>query len=265
MIKKKILFSVVFTGLCTGFLLTPNLNETEASVYVTDVQNIAQNTQTAANTAANAINTANQVALAVKNLASMDSKALLAHYLGIDDQYKKIMDYLDEQVGALDLGISTDTILSEMGTNGNLYGTNMSEAQFKNNVKKLYHIEDQTYASALNVGRQQERIEDGVESLRTAIENLNSAQGEKEALQAQGQIDSQAVVEQTKTTNALLTLIAVSATKNLAENAEKQALIKKQEEFIDDSKTNAKRAIQEVEEKADNNWNNYQDIVHGRY
>lgn len=47
------------------------------------------------------------------------------------------MDYLDEQVGALDLNTSTDTILSEMGTNGTLYTYGMSEAEFKNNVKNF--------------------------------------------------------------------------------------------------------------------------------
>ena len=246
MINKKFLAGIIFTGLCTGFLLSPNLIKTEASVY-------------------NAVNTANQVALTIRNLTSMDAKALLAHYLGIDNQYKKLMDYLDEQVGTLDLNTSTDTILSEMGANGNLYGTGMSEAEFKNNVKKMYHIEDETYASALNVGRQQERIEDSVAGIQTALENLNAAQGEKEALQAQGQIASQGILEQNKATNALLTLIAVTATKNLAENAEKQATIKKQEEFAEDTKTNAQRAITQIEEKSDSNWNNYQDIVHGRY
>lgn len=265
MINKKFLVGIVFTGLCTGFVLSPNIIKTEASVYVTDVQNIAQNTQTAINTAANAVNTANQVALTVRNLASMDANALLVHYLGIDEQYKKLMDYLDEQVGALDLNTSTDTILSEMGTNGTLYTSGMSEAEFKNNVKKLYHIEDETYASALNVGRQQEHLEKELESLETALKNLNSAQGKKEALQAQGQIASQGILEQNKTTNALLTLIAVATTKNLAENAEKQATIKKEEDFAEDTKSNAKKAINEIEEKSEQNWNNYQDIVHGRY
>ena len=93
----------------------------------------------------------------------------------------------------------------------------------------------------------------------------NSAQGEKEALQAQGQIASQGILEQNKTTNALLTLIAVATTKNLAENAEKQATIKKEEDFAEDTKSNAKKAINEIEEKSEQNWNNYQDIVHGRY
>lgn len=96
----------------------------------------------------------------------------------------------------------------------------------------MYHIEDETYASALNVGRQQERIEDSVASIQTALENLNAAQGEKEALQAQGQIASQGILEQNKATNALLTLIAVTATKNLAENAEKQATIKNKKNLL---------------------------------
>ena len=61
----------------------------------------------------------------------MDANALLVHYLGIDEQYKKLMDYLDEQVGALDLNTSTDTILSEMGTNGTLYTSGIVKLNLK--------------------------------------------------------------------------------------------------------------------------------------
>ncbi|WP_278847828.1 hypothetical protein [Megamonas hypermegale] len=264
MFSKKIIAGVILAGFLTGYIITPPKDPAEAAIYVTDTQNIAQNTQTAINTAANAVNTANQVALSVRNLTSMDSKALLAHYLGLDKQYQKLMNYLDEQVGALDKTTSTDTVLSEMGSNGTLYNTKMNADDYKNAVKKLYHIEDDTYASALKVAKQQQQIEDGIESLENALKKLNTAQGQKEAQQAQGQIASQGVIEQNKMNTALTTLVGIISTKNLSEIAQKQAQMKKNEETIADMKTNAENVINEVNDNAEHNWNSYQDIINGR-
>lgn len=263
--KKKILVSVMLSGLLVGFLATPNpQNHAEAGIYVTDLQNIAENTKTAINTYSNAINTANQVQLEIRNLASMDQKALITHYLGIDKQYKKIMDYLDEQVGTLNLGTSTDTVLDEMGANNNLYLKGMSDEEFRNSIKKMYHVEDDTYKSALAVGRQQERVEDSIKSLEDSLKNLHNAQGQKEALQAQGQIASQGIIEQNKTVNALYTLVGIIATDNIAQNAEKEAQMKKNEQIKSDTAYNIQKAKDQIDNSAQKQWDTYQDVIHGR-
>lgn len=255
----------MLSGLVLGFMVTPNPSkQAEAGVFVTDLQNIAENAKTAINTYANAINTANQVQLEIRNLASMDQKALIAHYLGIDKQYKKITDYLDQQVGTLKLGTSTDTVLDEMGANNNLYMPGMSDEEFRNSIKKMYHVEDDTYKSALDVGRQQERIEDSIKSIEDSLKNLHNAQGQKEALQAQGQISSQGIIEQNKTTNALYTLVGIIATDKLAENAQKQAQIKKEEQMQSDVAYNVRKAQDEIEASAQQDYDSYQQVMSGR-
>lgn len=257
MFSKKIIAGVILSGLITGYFAAPQQKPVEASVYVTDEQNIKQNTQTALNTAANAINTANHVALAVKNLTSMDSDALLAHYLGLDTQYKNIVSYLDEQVGAFDQSTSISTFLSAVS------GGKTSPTAYRNSVKKLYHVADNTYSSALKVAKYQQQVETGLENLETAVKKLNNSQGQKEAQQAQGQIASQGIIEQSKANVSLSTLVGIVSTKNLAEIAEKQAQIKKNEETIADTQSNAKEVISEIEDNANSDWSSYQSIARG--
>lgn len=101
-IKKRYVVPTILAGILTGFMLTNPNHEAKAAIYVTDVQNIAENAKTAINTYTNAVNTAKQVSLMVQNLTSMDPKALIAHYTGLDKEYKRLMEDLDSQVGTLE-------------------------------------------------------------------------------------------------------------------------------------------------------------------
>lgn len=83
--EKKISNTNYFYGnSSTGFCLTVPKQTATAAIYVEDIKNIAENAKTAINTYTNAINTAKQVSLMIQDLTSMDPKALIAHYTGLD-------------------------------------------------------------------------------------------------------------------------------------------------------------------------------------
>ena len=263
-IKKRYVVPTILAGILTGFMLTNPNHEAKAAIYVTDVQNIAENAKTAINTYTNAVNTAKQVSLMVQNLTSMDPKALIAHYTGLDKEYKKLMEDLDTQVGTLDKTNSTDSILSEkMGldihTGG--YTKPVDLASYKQSIKKLYHVADETYYSALYVGRQQQAIENNIKQLETSLQNLSKSQGTKEALQANGQIASQSAMESAKTNALLSTLLSVSATENLQKNAEKQASMKINENISTDVKNNVDKLLNDIEKNHDKSVEDYKKLV----
>ena len=88
--EKRYLIPTIFMGIAVGFCLTVPKQTATAAIYVEDIKNIAENAKTAINTYTNAINTAKQVSLMIQDLTSMDPKALIAHYTGLDKEYKII-------------------------------------------------------------------------------------------------------------------------------------------------------------------------------
>ena len=276
--KKRYLIPTIFMGIAVGFCLTVPKQTATAAIYVEDIKNnkqivikqwkklnnIAENAKTAINTYTNAINTAKQVSLMIQDLTSMDPKALIAHYTGLDKEYKNLMNNLDSQIGTLDKDTSTDSILSErMGidiyTGG--YTKPVDLNSYTQNIKKLYHVADETYYSALSIGRRQQEVENSINQLETSLQNLSKAQGTKEAMQASGQIASQNTMEAAKTNALLSTLLSVTATEQLQENAQKQAGMKINENMAIDVKNNSQKVLSDIEMNKQQNIEDYKKLV----
>ncbi|GLU97957.1 hypothetical protein [Megamonas funiformis] len=262
--KKRYLIPTIFMGIAVGFCLTVPKQTATAAIYVEDIKNIAENAKTAINTYTNAINTAKQVSLMIQDLTSMDPKALIAHYTGLDKEYKNLMNDLDSQIGTLDKDTSTDSILSErMGidiyTGG--YTKPVDLNSYTQNIKKLYHVADETYYSALSIGRRQQEVENSINQLETSLQNLSKAQGTKEAMQASGQIASQNTMEAAKTNALLSTLLSVTATEQLQENAQKQAGMKINENMAIDVKNNSQKVLSNIEMNKQQNIEDYKKLV----
>ena len=258
--KKRYLIPTIFMGIAVGFCLTVPKQTATAAIYVEDIKNIAENAKTAINTYTNAINTAKQVSLMIQDLTSMDPKALIAHYTGLDKEYKNLMNDLDSQIGTLD----KDSILSErMGidiyTGG--YTKPVDLNSYTQNIKKLYHVADETYYSALSIGRRQQEVENSINQLETSLQNLSKAQGTKEAMQASGQIASQNTMETAKTNALLSTLLSVTVTEQLQENAQKQAGMKINENMAIDVKNNSQKVLSDIEMNKQQNIEDYKKLV----
>ena len=244
--KKRYLIPTIFMGIAVGFCLTVPKQTATAAIYVEDIKNIAENAKTAINTYTNAINTAKQVSLMIQDLTSMDPKALIAHYTGLDKD------------------TSTDSILSErMGidiyTGG--YTKPVDLNSYTQNIKKLYHVADETYYSALSIGRRQQEVENSINQLETSLQNLSKAQGTKEAMQASGQIASQNTMETAKTNALLSTLLSVTVTEQLQENAQKQAGMKINENMAIDVKNNSQKVLSDIEMNKQQNIEDYKKLV----
>lgn len=263
-IKKRYLIPTILLGMLTGFSIMIPKQTATAAIYVEDIKNIAENAKTAINTYTNAINTAKQVSLMIQDLTSMDAKALIAHYTGLDKEYKDLINDLDTQIGTLDKNTSTDSILSEkMGidiyTGG--YNKPVDLNAYTQNIKKLYHVADETYYSALSVGRRQQEVESSMQQLENSLQNLSKAQGTKEAMQASGQIASQNAMEAAKTNALLSTLLSITATEQLQENAQKQAGMKINENMAIDVKNNSKRLQEDIQMNKTQNIKDYKKLV----
>lgn len=238
--KKRYLIPTIFMGIAVGFCLTVPKQTATAAIYVEDIKNIAENAKTAINTYTNAINTAKQVSLMIQDLTSMDPKALIAHYTGLDKEYKNLMG-IDIYTGGYTKPVDLNS--------------------YTQNIKKLYHVADETYYSALSIGRRQQEVENSINQLETSLQNLSKAQGTKEAMQASGQIASQNTMEAAKTNALLSTLLSVTATEQLQENAQKQAGMKINENMAIDVKNNSQKVLSDIEMNKQQNIEDYKKLV----
>lgn len=80
-------------------------------------------------------------------------------------------------------------------------------------------------------------------------------------MQASGQIASQNTMEAAKTNALLSTLLSVTATEQLQENAQKQAGMKINENMAIDVKNNSQKVLSDIEMNKQQNIEDYKKLV----
>ena len=80
-------------------------------------------------------------------------------------------------------------------------------------------------------------------------------------MQASGQIASQNTIEAAKTNALLSTLLSVTATEQLQENAQKQAGMKINENMAIDVKNNSQKVLSDIEMNKQQNIEDYKKLV----
>lgn len=200
------------------------IKKTEAALLVHDIDNTAQNAQTAINTATSAINSATSVANELRMLASMSPEALITHYVGLSQNLAEVLGTYKAYQGIInstkDLSTTWKSTFNGMDSIFNGDSKNLKNSQ--DTMKVL----ENTYTDSMKISNEISNVTQSIDNLKKAVNNSANADGTKEALQANGQITAVGVSEQIKQNQLLSSMVTSMAAKQqfeLEEVAKSQA------------------------------------------
>lgn len=238
--KKKKIVVISFLAVGAALIIT-NINkpvDTHAAVLVHDEQNIAEAIKSATNTAQTVINTAEQVKIGIRNLASLDAGKLLSQYIGVNDQVKELTDLYQGYTGILSAGQDMkDKWNNAFGSVDNIFNGSVDVGDYWNNQQKTLKNLGQTYYDvAKTANNTVKTTQTRQEQLSDAMDNAANADGEKGAIQAGNQIDAINAASMIENNNLLAQQIATTAAKYQKEANEEAAGMKLNEQSINDAK-----------------------------
>lgn len=202
------------------------MKSADAALLVHDENNILQNTKTAIHTATTAANTARQVALEIKNLASMSAEGLVAHYLGISEDLEKIVEIAREYKGLLNQAeTAKDSWKQSFEDIDDLLDGKTSALKYHTARQDSLRALERTYKDSVIAARAVGDVQKRAKALEEAVLRSSEAIGIKEAVQADSQISALQAAETVKTNEALSQLAAITAARYAKENQEEASAI----------------------------------------
>lgn len=222
--KKIVRTSAVLCMACIGsmgaMLYTPLFSE--AAVAVIDQANLSVNKVTAENTTQSLLRLISQLEVDLKNIASLDKGALVLHYTGLNDEFKKVREQILSFEGGMnptnsqpfdEKGMRVQDILGgsfDTGSHWQLLGAH-------------YQQLERTYADTIRLAKKMQEISGDYSKLEKILKTSADAEGQKEVLQANTQVNSMTAAGVMEGNQLLAQQNAMMAEKYQQENLEKAA------------------------------------------
>ncbi|MDR1702576.1 MAG: hypothetical protein LBR56_07355 [Sporomusaceae bacterium] len=218
---RRILFvGAACIGSLTAAVVTPH--STQAAVAVIDQANLAVNKITADNTTQSLIRLISQLEIDLKNIAGMDSGKLATHYAELDSEFKKLQEEVIAFEGSMNLdkpqpfsekGKRVEDLLSglfDSGENWNILGSRYKDLE-------------KSYADTIRLAKKIQNVNADYEKLQKILQISAGATGQKEAQQADTQMNSLTAAAVMEGNLLMAQQNALLAEKYQQENLEKAA------------------------------------------
>lgn len=218
--KKSTLIAMACIGSLSAALLTPQFSE--AAVAVIDQANLSVNKVTAENSTQSLIRLISQLELDIKNIASMDKGALVLHYTGLGDEFKKIKEQIAAFEGGMNPNKSQPFDEKGMRVQDLLGGAFDIAGQW--NLKGAHYKQlERTYVDTIRLSKKMQEVSGDYDKLERILQSSADAEGQKEVLQANTQVDSVTAAGVMEGNQLIAQQNAMMAEKYQQENLEKAA------------------------------------------
>jgi len=215
-------------GICLGTLasviaMVPTSRSASATVLVYDAQNVTQAIKTAINTATMLTNEQKQLALQILNMKKLDASTLEAWYKQQKSQQTEALSENEAKTGALNKNDSVSNFWNkEMGSVEDVLNGSTTLVDFYSSTQKGIKALDKTnYDSLHNAKTVQTQNEALSNTVSTALDASNTAEGNLEAIQAATTIEAANAQATIQGNTLLATISAMEAANFQRENVER--------------------------------------------
>ena len=222
--KKSVQHMLIVGAVLVGTIVAALLASlpVNAAVAVIDMQNIAINTKTAANTELTSLNLIKQLALDLLNIKGLDG-GVLGQY---SDEIASRQKSLEEKMKAFQgiMGQDSAGIWDENGGRmEDILGGSFDVGTYLNVSGSSYKALEDTFRDTIQLAKTVQKINSDTETLQKALKNSAEAEGQKQAQQADTEVAAVTAASQMQETQLIAQQTGMMAESYLKENQEKAA------------------------------------------
>jgi conjugal transfer/entry exclusion protein len=217
--RRILLAGAACIGSFSATIFTPY--PTQAAVAVIDQANLAVNKITADNTTQSLIRLISQLELDMKNIAGMNNAALVLHYTGLDNEFEKLQAEVMAFEGSMNSEIQP--FLGKGKKVEDLFNGAFNIGENWNLLGGPYKDLEKSYKDTVKLAKEIQKANADYEKLKKILETSAKAEGQKEAQQADTQMNSLTAAAVMEGNLLIAQQNAIMAEKYQQENLEKAA------------------------------------------